>query len=52
MCSKNNNARIDGKPHYGSRLAMAASVVNGLNQITKRQPLLVIDFHDSHRSVA
>jgi hypothetical protein len=52
MCSKNNNARIDGEPHYGSRLAMAANAVNALNQIAKRQRLLVIDFHDSHLSFA
>jgi hypothetical protein len=38
--------RIDGKPHDGFRPARTASIVNGLNQITKRQRLLAIDFHN------
>jgi hypothetical protein len=52
MCSKNNNARIDGEPHNGFRFAMTASPVNGLNQMTKRQRLLANDFHDIHLSFA
>jgi len=52
LCSKNNNARIDGEPHDGSCSAMTASGVNGLNQIAKRQSLLVIGFHDAHPSFA
>jgi len=52
LSSKHYHLRIDSEPHNGSRPAMAASSVNGLNQITKRQRLLVIDFHDIHLSFA
>jgi len=52
LSSKHYNPRIDSEAHNFSRLAMTASAVNGLNQITKRQCLLVIGFHDAHLSFA
>src|SRR2546422_2046339 len=52
LSSKHNQARIDREPQKGSRPAVSASAVNGLNQVTKRQCLLVIGFHDTHLSFA
>jgi len=46
--SKHNHVRIDGETHNGSRPALTASGVNGRDEITERQALLPIGFHDMY----
>ena len=48
VSSKCNNVRIDGEPHNTLRPAFAAGAVNGHDEITERQCLLlVIGFYDA-----
>jgi hypothetical protein len=47
-----NEVRIDGQPQNSSRPANAAGAINGRDQITKHQCLLLlIGFHDSRCNV-
>ena len=46
VSSKRNNVRIDGEPHNAPGSAYAADAVNGRDEITERQRLLLaIGFH-------
>jgi hypothetical protein len=46
VSTKRHHVRIDGEPHNVARPAFPADAVNGRDEITKRQRLLlVIGFH-------